>query len=352
MQKICRLAHFYPFWIWRELIEKIYTINMSFLNSSKKEKQKSPEIRKLKTPEKPQAELREALNKRFLGMKDVIKQATEEYKTALQDGSFEVQEGEEENAGEDRKEAMQSKINALFDKAEQMKKKLDSKEKLPQYAESLTATYKQESITLNLDQKLEEYLDFYKKNKLDMPPDFEEQIKEIWENNIDDMQKAIEENGFNDILLIPGNLSLVHLNSKMTKNYKNPTYESDNFKSGGSFAGAKSQNADKPRIVLVHKVQNLKDNPELAKTLNIKGQDVDRKNVLTLEDYLVFQRKYFEETEKHLDADGYTWLATESGARLVDAFWYPGFERVIVDANGLGNQYGNLGARPSRSFFK
>jgi hypothetical protein len=33
---------------------------------------------------------------------------------------------------------------------------------------------------------------------------------------------------------------------------------------------AKSQNVDQIRIVLVHKIQNLKDDPELAKTLNIK----------------------------------------------------------------------------------
>ena len=43
-------------------------------------------------------------------------------------------------------------------------------------------------------------------------------------------------------------------------------YESGNFTSGGGFAGAVSQNVDKPRLILVHKTQNLKDRPELEKT--------------------------------------------------------------------------------------
>ena len=215
---------------------------------------------------------------------------------------------------------------------------------------TIEATYKQELIALDLEQKLKEFIDFYKINKLDTPPDFEDSIREIWENNIDNIQKAIEESGFNDVLLMPADLSLPDLHAKMTEGYA-ATYEGDNFKSGGSFAGAKSQNVDKPRIVLVHKVQNLKDNPELAKTLNIKGEDALKSEILTLEDYLVFQRKYFEETKKHLDEDGYTWLATKSGARFVDADWNPSYGQLGVNANDADDQSGALGARPSRSFF-
>jgi len=65
----------------------------------------------LEKQEKSQAELREALNKRFLGMRDIIKQATDEYMTALQDGSFEDQDGEEEKSGESSKDALQNKID-------------------------------------------------------------------------------------------------------------------------------------------------------------------------------------------------------------------------------------------------
>ncbi|MEI8270082.1 MAG: hypothetical protein WCG45_01820, partial [bacterium] len=196
--------------------------------------------------EKSQTELREALSQRFLGMKNIIKQATEEYKVALKDGVFEDRESEEENTGEKRKEEMQNKINALFDRAEQMKEKLNSKEKLTQYTESISVAYtnpdKQiKNIILSIEEKLEENIAIYKKTKLDLPPDFEEQIKEIWENNIDDIQKSIEENGFDEILIVPCNIPLTELNTKMTDGY-NETWQGSNFKEGGSFVGAKSQN--------------------------------------------------------------------------------------------------------------
>ena len=216
--------------------------------------------------------------------------------------------------------------------------------------EAISATYQTESITIDLDQKIQEFKDFYKTNKIDTPADFEDQIKEIWGNNVDAIQKAIEENGFDDILLMPASIPLPDLHSKMTEGYV-ATYQSENFTAGGSFTGAKSQNVDKPRIVLVHKTQNLKDRPELAKTLNTKGQDLNLDHLLTLEDYLVFQRKYFKETNKYLDEEGWTWLATKSGARLVYADWSPSAGRVRVDASALGYQRALLGARPSRSFF-
>ncbi len=216
--------------------------------------------------------------------------------------------------------------------------------------EAITATYQQESINLDIEKKLEEFISFYQQNKVDLPPSFENDIKEIWNRNANEIKESIEQNGFNDILLMPENMALPDFHSKMTEGYT-ATYQGGNFKSGGSFAGAKSQNVDRPRIVLVHKTQNLKDNPELAKTFNVKGQDLNLNQVLTLEDYLVFQRKYFKETGKHLDESGWTWLATKSGSRLVYAFWDPGDGQVYVDAHDLADQHGNLGARPSRSFF-
>jgi len=132
---------------------------------------------------------------------------------------------------------------------------------------------------------------------------------------------------------------------------ENGNWESANFTAGGSFAGAISQNVDKPRIILVHRTQNLKDRPELKKTLNIKGQDVKMDQALTLEDYLIFAKKYFEETGKHLDEDGWTWLTTKSGARLVYSHWAPDSHRLYVYAGDLGFQFGHLGVRPSRCFF-
>ncbi len=300
--------------------------------------------------EKSQEELRSILENRLASLKSPIQEEIKKYQEALKDGIFEDQDGEAEGSGEKRKEEMQNKLNSIMEKAEEMKGKLDSKKPLAQFIEELEATYQKETITLNLDQKLQEFKDLYQKTKLDLLPDFEEKIKEIWENNLEEIQKGVEENGFNEMLLIPGDIPLSDLNTKMTDVY-NATWQSDDFKQGDGFTRAKSANVDKIRIVLAHKIQNMADRPELKKTLNTKGKKVDLKNTLTLEDYLVFQRKFFEETGKHLDTDGWTWLATKSGARLVGSSWNPGLDRLGVDAAGLDGSGSGLGVRPSRSFF-
>jgi hypothetical protein len=234
-----------------------------------------------------------------------------------------------------------------------MKAKLDSKEALPQAQEELSTTYthpdgRKETITFNLEQKLQEFTAFYQITNIALPPDFEDSIHDLWKQHQTDIEQDIKESGFDDMLIIPGNIPLPELaeKMKMEKGY----FEGSNFTAGGSFAGATSHNVDKPRIILVHKTQNLKDRPELKQTLNTKGKDVKQDQTLTLEDYLVFQRKYFKETRNHLDADGWTWLATTSGARLVNSRWYPDNRTLYVNADGLEDQYGDLGVRPSRCF--
>ncbi len=208
---------------------------------------------------------------------------------------------------------------------------------------------KKETITLNFETKLQDFLTFYQKTKIDLPADFEDTACDLWDRNQTEIQHAIEQNGFDDLLIIPGGIPLTELKDKMTmeKGY----YITSNFDAGGGFAGAVSQNTDKARLILVHKTQNLKDRPELKKTLNIKGKDVKLDEALTLEDYLIFQKKYFEETSKHLDEDGWTWLATKSGARLVNSHWNPSSHQLAVNANDLTAQIDNLGVRPARCFF-
>lgn len=310
-----------------------------------------------KKPEKPkqsQEDLRASLESRLDSLKPTLQEGIKEYKQALEDGVFEDAEGEEEGLGERRKEAFQKKLNSLLDQAEKMKAKLDSHETLSQVTPEISTSYthpggKKETITLDLESKLQDFISFYQKTKVDLPPDFEDAIRDIWERNQTEMEEAIEQNGFDEMLIIPGNVSLPDLAEKMKM--ENGNWESDNFKAGGSFAGAKSQNADKPRLILVHKTQELTERPELASTFNTKGQDVKLDQTLTLEDYIIFQRKYFEETGKHLDEKKYVWLATKAGARLVYSHWSPGDHRLRADAGGLVGRDDTLGVRPSRCFF-
>ena len=303
--------------------------------------------------EKSQAELRAALKAKFLSIEPLFNQGTEEYKQALKEHTFEDQEGEEEGSGEARKLALQAKLTSLLDRAEKLKAILDSKEPLPQSTPEIQVQYThpdghKETITLDLEAKLQDFISLYKKTNLDLPPDFEDTIRDIWDRHQDEIEQAIEQNGFDELLLIPATPNLPELSEKMKMEQGNWT--SSNFDQGGGFADALSQRSNVPRLILVHKAQNLQDRPELEKTLNTKGSDVNIDQDLTLEDYLIFQRYYFETTGKHLDEVGWTWLATKSGARLVGSCWDPDAHRLNVDANDLVHQRGSLGVRPSRCF--
>ncbi|HOY56478.1 MAG TPA: hypothetical protein PLH37_03635 [bacterium] len=307
-------------------------------------------------PEKTQEELRVALKSRLNSLKPTLKHGIQEYQQALEDGTFEDQEGEAEGSGETRKQEMQKNLTYILDQAEKMKKRLDSLEPLPQITPDISVRYTHpdksvEIIKLDFEAKLQEYLDFYQLTKIDLPPDFADTVRDIWERNQTDIEQAIEENGFDDLLIIPGNIPLTELKDKMKMTMEDAYLESDNFKAGGSFASAVSQNVDKSRLILIHKTQNLRDRPELQQTLNIKGKDVKLDQALTLEDYLIFKRKYFAETGKHLDEDGWIWLATKSGVRLVCSLWRSGHIQLLVRANDLERQNAALGVRLARTFF-
>jgi len=232
---------------------------------------------------------------------------------------------------------------------------LQNKEKEKFHLISASYTHpdgKQEIINLTLETRLADFLSFYQETKVDLPSDFESTVRDIWEKNQSEIEQAIEQNGFDEMLIIPPTPDIGDLSEKM----KMENGYFDYVKSGGSVKNLNgipftSQNADKPHLVLIHKTQNLKDRPELEKTLNIKGKDVEKDQALTLEDYLIFQKKYFKETGKHLDVDGWTWQSTGAGARLVHSCWSPDDRKLFVDACGPGYRRGDLGVRPARCFF-
>jgi len=297
--------------------------------------------------EKTQGELRGILEGRLNLLKSFLFEGLAKYDLAIKDETF------DDGDGEKRKVAMQNELENLFERARKIREKLDSKEPLPQDAQEISTRYTHpdgriETITIDIETKLQDFVTFYAKTKIDLPPDFEDIIRDIWNRYQDRIQEAIEQKGFDEILIIPGNIPLPELaeKMKMEKGY----FEGQDFKDGGSFAGAVSINADKPRIILVHKAQNLYDRPELASTLNTMGVDVKIGNALRLEDYLIFQRKYFEETNKHLDEVGATWLSTESGDCLVYSDWNHTNRVLHVVAEGRETRVGLLGVRSSRSF--
>jgi len=315
--------------------------------------------------EKSQAELRAILEQKLKSIKPAMEKGIKAYEKALKEGVFEDQESEPEGSGERRKETMQEKLIMLLDHAEKMKKQLESKEILSQVRGEFSTTYThpdgtQETITLNLEQKLKEFSDFYQKTNLDLPTDFEDTIYELWEKHQTVIEQSIEQNGFDDILLIPGNIPLPELVEKMKM--ENGYFF---YRVKEDFSDVTSQHVDKPRIILYHKTETLSEISQktgLDVHLNITGTDAQKlyqahpANYLgTLEDTLILERKYLEDTRKHLS--DYTkksaqWLpGSKAGARLVDSCWRPGNRELVVGADDLEGQDGNLGVRPSRCFF-
>ena len=114
-----------------------------------------------KKPEKSQEELREALELKLKSLKPTLQEGIKEYEQALEDDIFEDAPGEPVGTGETRKEAMQKNLTAIFDRAEKLRTKLDSKETLSQATPEISTTYarpdgKKETITLDFEAKLQD----------------------------------------------------------------------------------------------------------------------------------------------------------------------------------------------------
>ncbi len=294
------------------------------------------------------------------------------YNKNLSDGSFEDSDEGEEGSGEKRKVVMQTQISKILERIEKMNKVLKSGENIPEIQEEIQAVFTytnpntgkletQETITINIEEKLEDFTSFYQKTNIDLPIDFEDSIKEIWSRNSVEIQRAIEENGFDDILLIPANIPLPELAEKMKMG--NGNFTGSNFDQGGGFEGAKSIGVDKPRLILYHKkiLPEIQEKTGQEIHLNITAGDAEKlfkanpdQYLSTLEDFLIFERKSFDETNIHLsdyNKKSGLWLSgTKSGSRFVYSGWDPGSGELNVDADVAVLSHSVLGCRPSRYF--
>ena len=218
----------------------------------------------------------------------------------------------------------------------------------------------EEEAEFNLDRSLAKWQAFYTKHKIDLPPDFEETMSDIWSRNEEAMKDEAEKLGFDNVLMIPAGFTPAALHTPMSAGY-NATHQGDNFKVGGSFQGVKESN--QARIILLHKknARNLYNDPTtlpiLKATLSKTAQELfDAGERLTLSDYLLYQRAYFEESGQHLDESGWTWLPGSTvpnpggGLRFVYALWNPDDGQLVVYANVPAGSLSRLGCRLSRLF--
>jgi len=293
------------------------------------------------------------------------------------DGAFEeaVKTGKTEKAMALKKE--------MEERLKNLKEKLVPKEIQASYLNPETNEKKE--IKLNLKEQVQSWQEFYQKHNL--PALNEQELRKIFQKNHKEMKEEMERYGYDHLLIIPENLPETEaLQQKMSEGYTE-TWQSDNFKEGGSFAGAKHAEKNQTRIILCHNDQDIYANPKanpLAKqTLNknilqlsglteaeiqqkIQNQEslpidfeaeINGKTIpiqaegLSLNEYLLFQRQYFEKNQKHLDEKGWTWLLKSfSASRVVSASWGPDFTQLFVDAYDPGVSDGDLGCRLSRSF--
>ena len=219
-----------------------------------------------------------------------------------------------------------------------------------------------ETITIDFEKKLEYSVTFYKNRHIDLPDNFREVMTDIWNRNVDIIKKTIEEQGFDEVILTPGNLSVPDVHAKMSEGYF-ATLEGVQFKKSGAFESV-VEITNKPRIVLIHKnnARDVSQRLELNKTRNIKASDfIESGQNLTLTDYLIFQRQYFEENNKHLDYPNCVWLpgsvVKNSDAnvefRMVYARWVVDnidIGRLNVGSEEFNQSYPHVGCRLSQRF--
>jgi len=269
-------------------------------------------------------------------------------------------------------------------------------------ASSLSAVWKnpetgqEQAVEIDLEKELAEQGKFYK-DKLNLDIDAAE-IRNIWRKNYAEIKSEIEKYGYDSILVVPDDLpgeeilnqSLIETMEETVGGKKQKvaaTYQSDNFKSGGSFGGTRNSYPAKYRIVLSHSAQNIYNNPAanpflkatLGKNItqlsviapekidemiknnreipidfkaDINGQEIQiQAEGESLEEYILQQAMYFAKTGKHLDENGWTWLTkSRSGSRVVSSSWYPDARQLFVRAFDPVNSAGALGLRLSRSF--
>jgi len=181
-----------------------------------------------------------------------------------------------------------------------------------------------------------------------------------------DLLKAKAKEGYTRMILVPAGVEghLQSLKENLTdglaqdaSNNPIPTFLSDNVKP--NFPN-QIQTTDPRRL---GKAYLLMTNPDAALYPGTKGQSADEiirtfadqaVNVsgLTLADFLIEERQYFDETGQHLVDWGkneWTWLLSsrDVASRVLDAGWGPGSRRVRVDSRPSDDRSSLLGARSS-----
>src|SRR3989339_397942 len=169
-----------------------------------------------------------------------------------------------------------------------------------------------ETIEIDLEKELALYREFYKRNKIHwikLPDHISVDTKTKKQ-----MIKLIETTGMNWLAIIPDGL----------------TGEPDD---------------EKLKKTLGKSIDDLEEKGGLFETWGVSG--------LTEAEYLIFQRRYFEETNKHLDETRWTWLAASRrprSGRVPGGSWDTDLERLDFHSDAADHRSASQGCRLAGSF--
>jgi hypothetical protein len=272
-------------------------------------------------------------------------------------------------------------------KIENLNELLCSKEIKVTYVNPETGNIKE--IKINILEQIGEWRDFYLEHMYSIPDEYEFEM--IWKRYYKEIEEEIKLYGYDKILLIPEKLpKTATLHGEMTKGYL-ATSGNGAFDYAGDFDGVRHCENRKTRIILCHNDQNIDENPEanfflkatlgksyleLSGLTKAEAQDKIQKNEnifadfeiefdsfensgksqqikvraegLSLNEYLLFQRQYFEKEKKHLDeAGGTLLLKTNSRMLAVSIDWS---SALRLSSGSLKTSEADFGCRLARSF--
>ena len=220
-------------------------------------------------------------------------------------------------------------------------------------------------VWFDLDEQLEEWRSFYQKHGIDWC-ELPDEIS-VTEEEEQEMQRLIEELGFDHMLIIPENLADTgekyrQLHEKMSEGY-NKFFESDWFKEDGSFEGLRNK-SNGLRIILCKNIQELDEDELHESTLNKSVDDLEAEDGIFAQNgvrgmdsaiYLVLQRKYYEQTGQHLDSKKWIWLTEHerpASGRVPYASWDHVHSRLHFCSLQSAHRDTFLGCRLAGSFEK
>lgn len=234
---------------------------------------------------------------------------------------------------------------------------------------------------------------FYERHGIKIPENFEERAREIWAKNFKAIEKEMATYGYDSVLIIPDDLpSLEELHEKMAAAFTTTAFSKE-FSVSEPFGKVKDLNisSNRFRIILLHGTQKIKNNPLLAQTkdktpaeltglqthqieeaiakrgklkiqLPLKGVRFGRSkdaansdlsaDVMTLAEYLIFQRLFMEERGVFLGSDGVgTWtLGTALNNRLTNIGYSVVGGFIDISSQFPNEQGHNVGCRICKSF--